>query len=481
MGGNLPFIPGVYQPNSTIAELILKAGQERARSQERLGQTISDSLLNIGAAAQQGFAQRQRTQNEQKIQGAVSAGIASPDSFETALQALPPEIRTQARKEYSDASDAAARIAERHAKTAQDQAMTLKARHDLEQKNMDDMGTIAFRAQGHASDDDGGLSAMLAATHALKSKGVIGAENFDGPLQNLVANWQKAVASNDPTQIKAAADQNRAAGKATFDHILMNVSPERMQLLRNEQTKPLVLKEGDIAFDPITGKKLLEGGPKPKTLDQQIAEAQPGSPAYREAMTKKAQEAAATRDPLAAAALASNRASLDQSRKDARTDRSYQFNKGELDKLAKPLMDQNDNLAKLDEVVTQRTPQADALIAPAMLKLMVGGQGSGVRITKGEIEAVTGGRSGFENLKAAFEHWNPDSGKALSITEAQRGQIQQLMALAKERIAGKVNAINEANRALVDAGNVEDHRKILSGLQLTLNGAPLSVTSIAKE
>lgn len=302
MGGNLPFIPGVYQPNSTIAELILKAGQERARSQERLGQTISDSLLNIGAAAQQGFAQRQRTQNEQKIQGAVSAGIASPDSFETALQALPPEIRTQARKEYSDASDAAARIAERHAKTAQDQAMTLKARHDLEQKNMDDMGTIAFRAQGHASDDDGGLSAMLAATHALKSKGVMGAENFDGPLQDLVANWQKAVASNDPAQIKAAADQNRAAGKATFDHILMNVSPEHMKALMGEE--PKLVPIGPKGLYNTQTKETIGGGPEPITPQQAATNAAAAARLAEEQRHNRVTEAGAEAAPtLTPAAL----------------------------------------------------------------------------------------------------------------------------------------------------------------------------------
>jgi len=293
MGGNLPFVPGVYQPNTTIAELILRAGQERARGQQQLGQTISDAVRNIGDTAQQGFAQRQRMQNEQKIQGAVSGGLASPDSFEAALQALPPEIRSQARKEYTDASDAAARIAERHAKTAQEKALTLKAQQQLQQQNIDDMGTIAFRAQSHASDPDGGLSAMLGAQHALKANRVQGVENFDGPLQQLTDSWQKAVASNDPAQITAAAEQNRAAGNAVFGHILMNVSTEHMQKLLNEQTKPLTLHEGDIAYDPITHQKLMEGGPRPKTLDQQIAEAPLGSAVSNEALQKKAAVAAA--------------------------------------------------------------------------------------------------------------------------------------------------------------------------------------------
>ncbi len=85
-----------------------------------------------------------------------------------------------------------------------------------------------------------------------------------------------------------------------------------------------------------------------------------------------------------------------------RLDRSYQFNSTQLDKLAKPIEDQASRLERLQTTINQQTPQADALLAPELLTVMAGGQGSGLRMNEAEIPRVVGGRSNFESLKAAL-------------------------------------------------------------------------------
>lgn len=147
---------------------------------------------------------------------------------------------------------------------------------------------------------------------------------------------------------------------------------------------------------------------------------------------------------------------------DARTDKSYQTANASLENLRKPIADQSERLARLADSVNQGTPQADALIAPELLTVMAGGAGSGLRMNEAEIARIIGGRSNFESLKSALNKWQIDPSKALSITSSQRDQIRKLMTSVQDRATAKLDAIYEASQGLIDAGDVETHRRIVS-------------------
>jgi hypothetical protein len=156
-------------------------------------------------------------------------------------------------------------------------------------------------------------------------------------------------------------------------------------------------------------------------------------------------------------------------RHNARTDRSYQQANTALEAARKPLADQAERFGRLIETINQTTPQADALIAPELLTVMAGGAGSGLRMNEAEISRLVNGRTNLESLKAALNKWQADPSKGLSITPAQRGQIRQLIAAVKTRSDAKLDLINKASEALIDAPDVESHRRIVSTVKKQLD------------
>lgn len=146
---------------------------------------------------------------------------------------------------------------------------------------------------------------------------------------------------------------------------------------------------------------------------------------------------------------------------DTRVDRSYQYHRSALDKIAKPLEDQQQRMGRLIETVNQATPQSDALVAPELLTVMAGGAGSGLRMNEAEIARVIGGRSKWESLKATLSQWASDPTKANSITPDQRAQIRQLIAAVHDKSQAALGALNGAGDALIDT-DVMGHRRILA-------------------
>jgi hypothetical protein len=159
---------------------------------------------------------------------------------------------------------------------------------------------------------------------------------------------------------------------------------------------------------------------------------------------------------------------------DNRLDRSYQFNSGQLEKLAKPVEDQAQRLERLQTTLNQRTPQADALLAPELLTVMAGGMGSGLRINEAEIQRVVGGRSNLESLRAAINKWQLDPSKALSVTDAQRGQMQQLVQEVYRRSQDYLGKIDDARSGLAASQDVNEHRRIVTGLHKSLRAPSVS-------
>jgi len=155
---------------------------------------------------------------------------------------------------------------------------------------------------------------------------------------------------------------------------------------------------------------------------------------------------------------------------DARSDRSVQFNTKRLDTLAAPIDQRLQRLSTLQDTIYQKTPQADSLIAPELLTVMAGGQGSGLRMNEAEIARIVGGRSNWESLQAAVNKWK-GPGNALSITDPQRAQIQSLIGTVNDRLVQKRAALDDAYENLNNASDPAEHRRIVNEARRAMTAA----------
>ena len=205
-----------------------------------------------------------------------------------------------------------------------------------------------------------------------------------------------------------------------------------------------------------------------ETLQRKIAMNQPLTPdeqaavtAYEKRKTLAPAFSFQQNEPVRAAAAGAQDA--------ARLDKSYTQSTSALEQIRKPILDRAQRFSNLVATVGQGTPQADALVAPELLTVMAGGQGSGLRMNEAEIARIVGGRSAWQNLQAAMQHWAVDPSAANSITPDQRQQIAALIKTVGERTAAQSQLLDKAGSDLIDATTVEDHRRIVAGLHSDLD------------
>lgn len=144
----------------------------------------------------------------------------------------------------------------------------------------------------------------------------------------------------------------------------------------------------------------------------------------------------------------------------ARADKSYQYISGKLDKVGEPISTAIQRMGRLRDTLAQGTPQADALVAPELLTVMAGGAGSGLRMNEAEIARIVGGRSKWQNLKAAAQVWSLDPAKANSITPEQRQQIHALVEHVNQKLIGKQQILDDAREKLLSSDDPKEHRQI---------------------
>lgn len=154
----------------------------------------------------------------------------------------------------------------------------------------------------------------------------------------------------------------------------------------------------------------------------------------------------------------------------SRSDKSFQFNQNELNTLSKPVGDTVARLGRLNDTIAQNSPQADALVAPELLTVMAGGQGSGLRMNEAEISRIVGGRSNWQGLQAAVNKWSLDPSTANSITPAQRKQIRDLTSVVNDRLLAKQKILSDAGQALIQTDNPREHRQIVADARSKLLG-----------
>ena len=154
---------------------------------------------------------------------------------------------------------------------------------------------------------------------------------------------------------------------------------------------------------------------------------------------------------------------------DARSDKSYQYNKTELEKHAKPVEDAMARMGRLDEALNQGNPLSDALIAPELLSIMAGGAGSGLRMNEAEISRIVGGRGHWDDLRGAVQRWNLDPKAARSITPEQDREIRALVGAVRNKLTQKNAAVDDARQALLGSDDPKEHRRIVTDLERKLN------------
>jgi len=156
----------------------------------------------------------------------------------------------------------------------------------------------------------------------------------------------------------------------------------------------------------------------------------------------------------------------------AQLEGSYKYNNNVLDKVAQPIELLVNRLGRLNDTIAQNTPAADALVAPELLTVMAGGQGSGLRMNEAEIARIVGGRTHWEDLKAAINKWKTESDhhQTVSITSAQRLQIRSLVETVNKKIQAKQKVLDDARQGLSEAESPAEHKKIVTNARHAITG-----------
>ncbi len=244
---------------------------------------------------------------------------------------------------------------------------------------------------------------------------------------------------------------------AVADAMKRGVDPSKdPQVLQIEDSIQRIQKEPAPKGDTATGDaEKYEDITKRATLKQPVT---PDEQAWAKAYEKQR-----TLTPIVSSALAA------PTRADARSDKSYQYNSGVINKTRAPIDAMVQRMGRLQDTLNQNTPQADALVAPELMTVMAGGAGSGIRINEAEINRVIGGRSNWESLKAAINKWQLDPTKALSITPAQRQQMQALIKTVNDKIQAKQKVLDDAEEGLNGTDDVGEHRGIVGDMKKKLS------------
>lgn len=144
-----------------------------------------------------------------------------------------------------------------------------------------------------------------------------------------------------------------------------------------------------------------------------------------------------------------------------RADRSYNLNSTQLEKIAQPIEQRAQRLSDLVTNVNFRTPQADALIAPELLSVIAGGQGSGLRMNEAEISRVIGGSTHWTQLQEALNKWSTDPAHAI-FTDEQRNQMRQIIGAAQAKLTAKSAILEDARHSLIDTDDVKQQRQTVA-------------------
>lgn len=228
---------------------------------------------------------------------------------------------------------------------------------------------------------------------------------------------------------------------------------------RIDQTASQLNTEIDSRFDPQRFMKLYGSADDPdlandaKNFHSQVISASAtdkkmGNTTQIDQLAKQIREYSSTWEKQQQALMKTKADQLDH-----RNDQNWQFNTQRLDRERKPLDDYAARFSRLRDALNSHLPPADSLIPAELLTVMAGGQGSGLRVNEAEILRALHGQSNWQTIKAALQKWNVDPSKALSITEEQRGYLNDLLNIVGAKIHQKQDIFYRTENNLVGAQN----------------------------
>lgn len=141
----------------------------------------------------------------------------------------------------------------------------------------------------------------------------------------------------------------------------------------------------------------------------------------------------------------------------------------ELDKRAQPIENQLSAIRELGTALNQKTPGADAVIAPLVLKATVAGAGTGFRMTQTEINQVLGAGTHWDSLKRALLKWDTDHSQALSLTDDQREDLRKLTREIRKKATQLSRQITDARHKIDDAEDLPSVNRARTALQESLD------------
>ena len=159
-------------------------------------------------------------------------------------------------------------------------------------------------------------------------------------------------------------------------------------------------------------------------------------------------------------------------RKSTQRENVYKTAVTELDKAEAPFASHVSSLNDLDAALAARTPEADTLIGPLVLKSTISGQGTGFRMTRAEIENVVGGRSKWQSLQAAAQKWATNPKDALSITEEQRSELRDLSAAIRKNTNAQLKKISTVRHKMNAADDPREIERLGTELQDEMSQEP---------
>lgn len=155
-------------------------------------------------------------------------------------------------------------------------------------------------------------------------------------------------------------------------------------------------------------------------------------------------------------------------KEDARLDKSYQFNSTQLEKERAPVTALMGKIGAALNNLNFQSPQADALLAPQVLSISAGGTGSGLRMNEAEISRIVGGATKWTQLQTAVNKWSADPTHA-TFTPDQRKQMADILGAAQTKGLQKQQILEWADRQLVDAETVDQHRRAMAAARQMLD------------
>jgi hypothetical protein len=156
------------------------------------------------------------------------------------------------------------------------------------------------------------------------------------------------------------------------------------------------------------------------------------------------------------------------SKEDAANDKGYQFNSTQLEKIRTPIDALANRMSTLTQNTNFHTPQADSLLAPEILSVVAGGQGSGLRMNQAELERIAGGATKWTQLQTELNKWSTDPAHA-TFTDEQRNQMRQIVGAIQQKVSTKQGILEYSEQRLIDAADRKEQRQVVADTRKLLD------------